>query len=112
MAEEGTTFNARNLYMSNGGPGSLIMVAGAGIVDTATNVDNAEKFLKFMTSNVAQQYFAGQIYEYPVVPAENGVKTHYLIPDLTTLNTPDLSMSDLADLEGTAAIFKELGMLD
>ena len=109
LAEEGDTFNARNLYLSNGGPGSLVMVAGAGILNTAPNKENAEKFLKFMTSKVAQQYFTGQIYEYPVV---DGVKTHKFLPTFAELNIPALSMEDLSDLEGTQAIFKELGMLD
>ena len=48
LSAEGDDFNARNLYLSNGGPGSLVMVAGAGIVNTASNTDNAEKFIKFM----------------------------------------------------------------
>ena len=109
VAEEGESFNARNLYLSNGGPGSLVMVAGAGIVDTAQNVENAEKFLMFMTSKVAQQYFTGQIYEYPVI---EGVKTHRFLHNISELNIPALSMEDLADLEGTQKIFRKLGMLD
>ena len=109
VAEEGESFNARNLYLSNGGPGSLVMVAGAGIVDSAQNVENAEKFLTFMTSKVAQQYFTGQIYEYPVI---EGVKTHRFLQNISDLNIPALSMEDLADLEGTQKIFRELGMLD
>ena len=110
VAAEGTEFNAANLYLSNGGPGSLVMVAGAGIVDTAENVDNAEKFLRFMTTTVAQQYFNGQIYEYPVIP--EGVNVHKFLPSFSELNTPSLSMEDLSDLEGTQKIFQELGMLD
>jgi len=109
MAEEGESFNARNLYLNNGGPGSLVMVAGAGIVDTARNVENAEKFLTFMTSKAAQQYFAGQIYEYPVV---EGIKTHRFLQNISDLNIPSLSMEDLSDLEGTQKMFRELGMLD
>ncbi len=109
VAEEGESFNARNLYLGNGGPGSLVMVSGAGIVDSAQNVDNAEKFLTFITSKVAQQYFTGQIYEYPVI---EGVKTHRFLQNISDLNIPALSMEDLADLEGTQKIFRELGMLD
>ena len=109
ISEQGDKFNARNLYLSDGGPGSLVMVAGAGIVDTGKNRANAEKFLIFMTSKVAQQYFTGQIYEYPVV---EGVKTHMLLTPLADLNIPDLTIEDLSDLEGTQVIFRDLGMLD
>jgi iron(III) transport system substrate-binding protein len=62
-----------------------------------------------MTSKVAQQYFTGQIYEYPVV---EGVKTHRLLTPLADLNKPDLTIEDLSDLEGTQVIFRDLGMLD
>ena len=85
------------------------MVAGAGIVNTGKNQANAEKFLKFMVSKVAQQYFTGQIYEYPVI---DGVKTHMLLPALEELNIPALTMEDLSDLTGTQVIFRDMGMLD
>lgn len=108
IADHGDTFNARNLYLNDGGPGSLIMVAGAGILNTASNKDNAEKFLKFMLSPVAQQYFTGQVYEYPVV---EGVKVHKFLNPVEEMKIPDLSMEDLSDLEGTQTILKELGIL-
>jgi iron(III) transport system substrate-binding protein len=109
IAEQGDSFNARNLYLNDGGPGALVMIAGGGILKTSSNKNNAEKFLKFMTSTVTQQYIAGQIYEYPVV---EGVKTHMFLTPLSDLNIPTINMSDLSDLEGTQAIFRELGILD
>ena len=112
ISDQGDAFNARNLFLSDGGPCSLVMVSGAGIVDTGKNRENAEKFLRFMTSKVAQQYFTGQIYEYPVLAGDHGVNTHMLLPALEELNKPALTMEDLSDLEGTAAIFRDLGMLD
>ena len=112
ISESGDSFNARNLFLSDGGPCSLVMVSGAGIVDTGKNRANAEKFLRFMTSKVAQQYFTGQIYEYPVLAGDHGVKPHMLLPALEDLNKPDLSMEDLSDLTGTQVIFRDLGMLD
>ena len=109
LSAEGDGFNARNLYLSNGGPGSLVMVSGAGMLNTAKNIENAKKFIKFMTSIVAQQYFSSQIYEYPVV---DGVKASRLMPEFSELNMAPLSPDDLSDLTGTQAIFKELGMLE
>ena len=109
VSEHGDDFNARNLYLNDGGPGSLVMVAGAGILDTSENMKNAKKFLMFMTSKVAQQYFTGQIYEYPVV---SGVKTHKLLPSFDQLQMPSLTVDDLSDLKGTQKIFMDLGMLD
>jgi iron(III) transport system substrate-binding protein len=37
LAEEGESFRARNYFLPGGGPGSLVMVSGAGILDTAAN---------------------------------------------------------------------------
>ena len=61
-----------------------------------------------MLSPVAQQYFTGQVYEYPVV---DGVKVHKFLNPIGDMTIPDLSMEDLSDLEGTQAILKELGIL-
>ena len=108
LAEEGESFPARNYYMTKGGPGSLVMVSGAGILANGRNQENAQRFLEFMLSKVAQQYFASQTFEYPLV---EGVVTSNLLTPLSQLNPPDVSMSDLADLEGTAALLQEVGMI-
>ena len=60
LAEEGDSFPARNYHPRAGGPGAVVMVAGAGILSSGENRENAERFLEFMLSQVAQQYFAGQ----------------------------------------------------
>ena len=109
LQEEGDAFGARNYHPTAGGPGSLVMVAGAGILKTSQNHDNAEKFLKFMLSTVGQQYFAGQTYEYPLV---EGVKTNRLLTPIEEINKPDVDMADLADLEGTQRLLRELGILE
>ena len=108
IQEAGDEFAARNLFLKNGGPDSLVMVAGAGIIDTGANRDNAEVFMRFMLSKVAQQYFAGQTFEYPLV---EGVKTHRLLPPIDTLNGPDIDLSSLSDLQGTDALLRETGVI-
>ena len=108
IQEEGDEFAARNLFLKNGGPDSLVMVAGAGILKTSENRDNAEAFMRFMLSKVAQQYFAGQTFEYPLV---EGVKTHRLLPPIDTLNGPDIDLSALSDLQGTDALLRETGVI-
>ena len=108
IQEEGDDFAARNLFLKNGGPDSLVMVAGAGILETGSNRDNAEAFMRFMLSKVAQQYFAGQTFEYPLV---EGVKTHRLLPPIDSLNGPDIDLSILSDLQGTDALLRETGVI-
>ena len=108
IQENGEDFAARNYYLTDGGPGSLIMVAGAGILETSENKNNAEKFLRFMLSTVAQQYFAGQTYEYPLV---DGVNTSRLLTPLDEINNPQIDMASLGDIKGTQSLLRELGIL-
>ena len=108
LAEEGENFPARNYHPRAGGPGSIVMVAGAGILSTAQNRVNAERFLQFMLSPVAQQYFAGQTFEYPLV---DGVKTQHVLVPVAEIVRPDLTAGDLTDLAGTQALLQDTGVL-
>lgn len=108
IQEDGEDFGARNFFLRDNGPGSLVMVSGAGILEESDNRDNAEKFLKFMLSTVAQQYFASQTFEYPLV---DGVKTHRLLPPISELNGPDIDVANLADLAGTQSLLRDLGII-
>ena len=108
VTEEGEDFKARNYHLPRGGAGSLVMVSGASILKTAKNKDNAERFVDFMLSKVAQQYLAGQIFEYPLV---DGVKTNRLLTPIADIKQPDIALSDLSDLAGTTALLRSLGAL-
>lgn len=110
LQEEGEGFGARNYFLPGGGPGSLIMVAGAGILTGADNVDNARRFIDFLLSTPSQQYFAAQTFEYPVV---DGVATVAELPALETLSAQavEIGVAEYADLEGTVALLTELGIL-
>lgn len=108
ITEEGEDFGARNYHPSGGGPGALVMVSGAGILSTAENRENAERFVEFLLGTVAQQYFAGQTFEYPLV---EGVNINRLLTPLDQIARPDVALADLADLEGTTAILRDLRAL-
>ena len=108
LAEEGDGFPARNYHLPDGGPGTLVMVSGAGVLSTAKNRENAEKFVSFLVSKVAQQYFASQTFEYPLV---EGVNTNRLLTPLDAINRPDIALADLADLEGTTDLLRAAGAL-
>jgi len=111
LSEEGESFPARNYFLPGGGPGSLIMVSGAGILKTAENAENAERFIEFLLSVPGQQYFAAQTFEYPLV---DGVSTVANLPPLAELDALaiDLSLTELADLEGTQDMLLELGIIE
>ena len=108
LAEEGESFPARNYHPRSGGPGAMVMVAGAGVLSTADNPETAEKFLNFMLSEVGQLYFTTRTFEYPLV---EGVKTHSLLVPLERLNIPDIPARGLEDLEETQQLLRETGVL-
>jgi iron(III) transport system substrate-binding protein len=110
LAEEGEGFAARNYFLPGGGPGSLIMVSGAGILKTAAHAENGRRFIEFLLSVPGQQYFASQTFEYPVV---EGVAVSPLLPSLAELDAvaAEISLDQLADLEGTAELLSGLGIL-
>lgn len=108
LAEQGESFPARNYYLRSGGPGAVILAAGTGVMDTSKNKENAERFVEFMLSPVAQQYFTGQTYEYPVV---EGVQIHSLLKPLSEINSPIIDMADLTDLKGTLDLLRKTGVL-
>lgn len=108
LQEEGENFPARNHFLPGGGPGSLVMVAGAGVLETSDNQEAAHQFLRFLLSPVAQQYFATQTFEYPVV---EGVVTPRELPALSELSPAPVDLADLADLQGTVRLLRETGVL-
>jgi iron(III) transport system substrate-binding protein len=86
------------------------MVSGAGILNTASNAENARLFLEYMLSQEAQQYFADETFEYPVI---EGVAIHPLLPPFSELDAlaADIPLASLSDLQGTAALLSEVGVL-
>lgn len=110
LEEEGEGFPARNYFLPGGGPGSLILVSGVGMLKTAPNAVNAQSFIDFLLTSEAQQYFANETYEYPVVA---GVAISPFLPPLAELDAAaaDIPLASLADLPGTARLLSELGIL-
>jgi iron(III) transport system substrate-binding protein len=107
MAEEGD-IPVRNHFTAPGDPGSLVNVAGAGILESADSPDLAEEFLDYMLATEAQQYFADETFEYPLI---EGVSAHADLVPLSDLMPPDIDLGDLADLSGTLDLLREAGVL-
>ncbi|MPZ23407.1 MAG: extracellular solute-binding protein [Dehalococcoidia bacterium] len=108
LEEAGDGFGARNHYLAAGDAGALVNIAGAAILDTAKNRENAERLIEFLLAADAQQYFADQTFEYPLV---EGIETHPELTPLAELEPPAINLADLADLEGTLELLRETGVL-
>ncbi|NQW17283.1 MAG: iron ABC transporter substrate-binding protein [Chloroflexi bacterium] len=105
IAEQGDDFPARNYYLPDGGPGSVVLVAGLGVIDPSSP---AEEFIRFLLSKESQQYFADETFEHPLIA---GVATQPGIPDIDSLARPTIDISDLGDLESTQALLRKTGVL-
>ena len=105
-------FPAANHATDPGGAGALINVAGVGLLRSARNSEAALRFIDYLLQPKAQAYFGGPAaddgFEYPLI---QGVPLHPGIPTLESLQPPDLSLTSLADLEGTIALLQKTGVL-
>ena len=108
LEEQGDGFPARNYYLKNGDPGALVNVAGVGILRTAEHPEVARRFVEFLLSEEAQRYFADETFEYPLV---EGVPINEDLVPLSEIETPNIDLSNLDDLEGTLELLRETGVL-
>ncbi len=108
IAEEGESFPARNYYTRAADPGSIILVAGVGLIKESDNKDLARRFIKFLLSATGQQYFTSQTYEFPL---NKNAKPNNLLPALEDITKPSIDLGDLVDLEGTQNLLREVGAL-
>ena len=108
LAEEGTVL-AANHFLSGQSAGSLVMPAGAGVLDSSDSPALAAQFIEFLLSADAQQYFATETFEYPLV---NGVAADRSLPPLDSIQTPNLDLSRLAEvLDRATDLVAEAGLL-
>ena len=108
-AEQGGDVPANNHFLSAGDAGSIINVAGAGILKTSHNAAAAQEFVRFLLSEEAQTYFAEQTYEYPLL---NDISISPELKPLSELQPPNLNLGDLQDLAGTLQLLQDVGALD
>lgn len=107
---EDPDFPAANFHFRAEGPGSMVNVAGSGIVDSCANCQEAEEFIRYLLSDAAQTYFLQSTHEYPVTQGDFEYASA-AVP-LDTIGIPDIDLNDLDDLESTLALLSEVGALD
>jgi iron(III) transport system substrate-binding protein len=109
IAKEGAAkVVAKNQYLEDGDVGGLVNVAGVGVLSSSKNPTAANALVEYLLGEKAQKYFAEKTYEYPLIA---GVATAAEVPKLDTLDAPEIDLSDLASLEKTQALLREVGLL-
>ena len=108
LKDQGEGFKARNHYTAAGDAGSLVNLAGAGILKSAPNQPAARAFVQYLLGESAQKYFSEQTFEYPLA---EGVAADSRLKPLTELQPPEIDLSDLQDLQGTLSLLRSTGVL-
>jgi iron(III) transport system substrate-binding protein len=106
--EEGEDFPVANHFFAAGDPGSLINVAGIGLIEGAANADAALAFAAYLLSDEAQKYFSTETFEYPLI--EGVAAPEGLVP-LSEIGHPDIELGALADLRGSLELLSEVGLI-
>jgi iron(III) transport system substrate-binding protein len=108
VAEKGVAAVPTRLkFLPGGDPGSLVNVAGAGILRGSDHSAQARQFVEFLLTEQSQSYFAQQTKEYPLVA---GVPAVTELPPLENLQSPRIDLSDLNTLEQTLKMIEDAGL--
>jgi len=99
---------AKNHYLRDGDAGSLVNVAGAGILATSTNAAGAQALVDYLLSETAQSYISSSVFEYPLAA---GVTAYADLPTLKELKAPAINLADLKSLEATQELLVRVGLL-
>ena len=92
---------------TEGDAGVVFNVAGAAVVDATDQPDLAENFLRHLLSAEAQEFFAVETFEYPMIDEVDPVGN---LPPASDLDVPDLDLSQLSDLEPTIDLMRDVGI--
>ncbi len=100
-----------NYFFPGGDIGSMINVAGAGILATSDDTILAQRFLLYLLSIPSQQYFADETFEYPLLVYGDFDLVEGLLL-LDEYETPEFDLSDLSDLATTLDMLEEVGAFE
>lgn len=108
LSGEEPGFPVANHFPRPRDPGSLVNVAGVGILRTTEQRENAERFARFLVSRPAQQYFADTTSEYPLLA---GVEPRGELPPLEDVVGPRVGLGQLGgQLRSTLRMLDDAGL--
>lgn len=108
IKDQGEGFKAKNHFTTAADAGSLVNIAGVGMLASSKHKDQARALITFLLDKEAQEYFSEQTFEYPLV---TGIEADPRLTPLDELKPPALDLSDLEDLEGTLKLLRAARVL-
>lgn len=106
--EEDPGLPSRNYSFEGADVGSLVIVAGVGVLEASENKQRAMRFVEFLLSEDAQRYFTDETFEYPLaaeIPPRAG------LPPLSPMEHPDIDLDKLGrDFKRTIELIERSGL--
>jgi len=99
---------AANYYFPRQNAGSLVNVAGVGLLKTSKKSETAIQLIRFLLTPESQSYFANETFEYPVIDDAGIIGNLQPLQQTQVLNI-DLNL--LNDLKGTLDLIHRAGVL-
>lgn len=109
IAEHGDDYPVAQAFFADGDAGSLVNVAGIGQLASSDQPDAAAALIDFLLGAEAQTYFGESTYEFPLI---EGIPADPRLPSISDIEAPDVDLSELADLQGTVELLREVGAID
>lgn len=94
-------------FFSAGDAGALVNISGIGLVGEQADAEG-QALVDYLLSEAGQTYFVEETHEYPMI---EGVGTPAGLPALDELETPEIDLNDLDDLQRTIEMITEAGLL-
>ncbi len=107
---EEPSFPVAQTFFANGDIGNLANVTGIGVLASSEQQELAQRFIAFLLSDEAQEFFTDVNFEYPItktVQPAPGLETNAA----ATAAAPDVDLTAIDDLEGTLELLREVGLL-
>lgn len=99
---------AKNQFMAAGDVGGLVNVSGVGILANAPHKSAARKFVDFLQSETATEYFRTKTGEYILDPTATQTEG---LPSLSDLKSLAIDLSDLKSIDATQELLQKVGLL-
>ena len=103
-------FPVEQTFFKTNDPGNLVNVAGIGLLKSSDNKETALKFIEYLLSAKAQQYFVSEVFEYPVI--DGVIPNANLLPleELLKL-APKFDLNEMDDIQGTIKLLRRVGIM-
>ncbi len=100
----------QTLFATEGDIGNLLLVAGMGVLSSSSQQEDAQAFIEFLLSPAAQQFFTGEVSEFPIIPGMIVTRQDINLDDVIRV-APEVDLNTIGDLEGTLEMIRTAGLL-